>query len=39
LEKCQNARYGWGLSQNELDTLIPDVRKILGNLKNEILFL
>jgi hypothetical protein len=39
LEKCQNARYGWGLSQNELDTLIPDVRNVLGNLKNEILFL
>jgi parvulin-like peptidyl-prolyl isomerase len=32
LEKCQNARYGWGLSIDELNSLIPDVKNALDNL-------
>ena len=33
LEKCQNARYGWGLSQEELTELIPNMKPILAKLK------
>jgi hypothetical protein len=34
LEKCQNARFGWGLSDEELQVLLPSVKKALENLKS-----
>jgi hypothetical protein len=33
LEKCQNARYGWGLSPDEQKDLLPEVKRVLGGLK------
>jgi hypothetical protein len=34
LERCQNARFGWGLSDEELQVLLPGVKKALENLKS-----
>jgi hypothetical protein len=34
LEKCQNARFGWGLSDEELQVLLPSIKKALENLKS-----
>jgi hypothetical protein len=36
LEKCQNARYGWGLSVAESQALYPEVNDVLQQLKNKI---
>ncbi len=33
LEKCQNARYGWGLSPDEQKDLLPEVKRVLEGLK------
>jgi hypothetical protein len=36
LEKCQNARYGWGLNQDELDELLPELKRVIDKLKKQI---
>jgi hypothetical protein len=35
LEKCQNARYGWGLSADESQALFPEVKDVIRQLKSK----
>ena len=35
LEKCQNARYGWGLSMTEVQALYPKIKELIHHLKNK----
>ncbi len=34
LELCQNARYGFGLNPEEMSNILPEIKSLLNNLKN-----